>query len=195
MAGRPCAEAISVRSLKIASQVAGLAALAVILKFFEIPYPPAPFLKYDVSGVPLALVSFMSLKYALGVLPVFYVAPVAVGSDPVGMAMKCLAEASTFTPLVLVYRRASRASSARTASLLAALSASLARPAAMSLANYAVTPYWLVWAGWLKDLEKARAIVIGYLPHIAAFNATLALLVASISVAAYAILKRSGYLR
>ncbi|MEM2213565.1 MAG: hypothetical protein QXD66_01325 [Candidatus Nezhaarchaeales archaeon] len=187
--------AVSVRSLRFFSQVAGLVALAVVLKFFEIPYPPAPFLKYDVSGIPLVLISFISLKYALGILPIYYVIPVTVGFDPIGMAMKCLAEASTFAPLTLIYRVASKISSDGRASLSAVITASLGRVAIMSLANYIVTPYWLLWAGWLKDLETARAIVVIYLPHIAVFNLTLALIVASISITAYIILRRSGYLK
>lgn len=181
--------------MKIASQVAGLTALAVVLKFFEIPYPPAPFLKYDVSGIPLALISFASLKYALGVLPIYYVIPVAVGTDPIGMAMKCLAEASTFVPLTLTYRGVSKTLHMRRIGLVAVVTASLSRIVVMSLANYIVTPYWLLWAGWFKELEAARAMVIVYLPHIAVFNLTLALLVTSISITTYAILKRSGYLK
>ncbi|MEM0217605.1 MAG: hypothetical protein QXM73_02490 [Candidatus Nezhaarchaeales archaeon] len=187
--------AVSVRSLSFFSQIAGLVALAVVLKFFEIPYPPAPFLKYDVSGVPLALISFISLKYALGILPVYYVIPVALGSDPIGMAMKCLAEAFTFVPLTLIYRVASKILSEGRVSLVAVITASLSRVTVMSLANYIVTPYWLLWAGWVKDLEEARAIVVMYLPHIAAFNLTIALIAASISITTYIILRRSGYLK
>lgn len=186
---------IDIRSLKIASQVAGLVALAVVLKFFEIPYPPAPFLKYDVSGIPLALMSFMSLKFALSVLPIYCVIPVALGSDPVGMAMKCLAEASTFVPLALIYRRLSKTSSVKRAGIVAVIAASTIRPVIMSIANYVVTPYWLVWAGWLKNLEVARSVVIMYLPHIALFNLTIALLVTSLSMGTYSILRRSSYLR
>ncbi|MEM4425407.1 MAG: hypothetical protein QW335_05455 [Candidatus Nezhaarchaeales archaeon] len=55
-------------------------------------------------GIPLAPISFILLKYALGILPIYCVIPVAVGSDLIGMAMKCLAEASTPTSLTLVYR-------------------------------------------------------------------------------------------
>lgn len=188
-------KAIDIKNLNIASQVAGLAALAVVLKFFEIPYPPAPFLKYDVSGIPLALISFISIKYALSILPIYYVIPVAMGSDPIGMAMKCLAEASTFTPLALMHRRTSKHSSMRIIGLIAVLTASLTRPAIMAIANYIVTPYWLLWAGWLKDLESARTMVIIYLPHIALLNLALALLVTSISMSTYVILRRSNYLK
>jgi len=190
-------EALRVASLKTLSYLASLAALAVVLKVFELPYPPAPFLKYDVSGIPLALTAFISLKYAFGFLPLYYVIPVALGFDAIGMAMKCLSEASTFAPLVLTSRAFSNKLPTKYANALAVAMASLSRVATMSLANYIVTPYWLIWA-WpeqIKSLETAKAIVVAYIPHIAVFNLTLALIVAPTSIAVYAILRRSGYLK
>ncbi len=182
-------------SLKTVSYLSGLTALAVVLKVFELPYPPAPFLKYDVSGIPLTLMAFVSLKYVFGLLPLYYIASVALGFDAIGMAMKCLSEASTFAPLTLIHGAASKRISARAATTLATTAALLSRVVVMSLANYIVTPYWLVWAGWVKDLREAEAFVIIYMPHIAVFNLTLALIVASASITVYAILKRSGYLK
>ena len=188
-------EGLNIANLKIVSYLAGLIALAVVLKVFEIPYPPAPFLKYDASGIPLALTAFISLKYAFGLLPLYYIASVAVGFDPIGMVMKCLSEASTFAPLVLAYGTCSNRLSAKYAGALAVATASVSRVATMSLANYIVTPYWLVLAKWVSELEEARKIVIFYIPHIALFNLTLALIVASASISVYEILKRSGYLK
>lgn len=187
--------ASNVVSLKIVSYLSGLTTLAVVLKIFELPYPPAPFLKYDVSGIPLALMAFISLRYAFGLLPLYYIASVALGFDVIGMAMKCLSEASTFAPLTLVHEAVSKRVSARATAALATTAAFLSRAAVMSLANYVVTPYWLVWAGWAKDLEWAKTFVIIYMPHIAIFNLTLALIVAPVSITVYAILKRSGYLK
>ncbi|MEM0199518.1 MAG: hypothetical protein QXX72_04480, partial [Desulfurococcaceae archaeon] len=66
--------------------VAALTALAVILRFFELPYPPAPFLKYDASGVPLAVIAFMNLRAAYSVLPIYFTIPVALGTNSIGMA-------------------------------------------------------------------------------------------------------------
>jgi riboflavin transporter FmnP len=188
-------EGLNIANLKIMSYLAGLIALAVVLKVFEIPYPPAPFLKYDASGIPLALTAFISLKYAFGLLPLYYIASVAVGFDPIGMAMKCLSEASTFAPLVLAYGTCSNRLSAKYAGALAVATASASRVATMSLANYIVTPYWLVLAKWVSELEEARKIVIFYIPHIALFNLTLALIVASASISVYEILKKVGYLK
>jgi len=197
MSKAPAYETLSVASLKTLSYLASLLALAVVLKVFELPYPPAPFLKYDASGIPLALIAFMSLKYTFSLLPLYYIVPVALGFDAIGMAMKCLSEASTFAPLVLTNRTASDKLPTKYASTLAVVIASLSRVATMSLANYVVTPYWLIWA-WpeqIKSLEVARAIVIAYMPHIAVFNLTLALIVAPTSIAVYTILKKSGYLK
>lgn len=188
-------ESLNIANLKIMSYLAGLIALAVVLKVFEIPYPPAPFLKYDASGIPLALTAFISLKYAFGLLPLYYIASVAVGFDPIGMAMKCLSEASTFAPLVLAYGTCSNRLSAKYAGALAVATASVLRVATMSLANYIVTPYWLVWAKWVSELEEAKKIVVFYIPHIALFNLTLALIVASASISVYEILKKVGYLK
>jgi riboflavin transporter FmnP len=192
-------ESLNIANLKIMSYLAGLIALAVVLKVFEVPYPPAPFLKYDASGIPLALTAFISLKYAFGLLPLYYIASLAVGAslgfDPIGMAMKCLSEASTFAPLVLAYRTCSNRLSAKYAGALAIATASVLRVATMSLANYIVTPYWLVWAKWVSELEEAKKIVVFYIPHIALFNLTLALIVAPTSISVYEILKRSGYLK
>jgi riboflavin transporter FmnP len=192
-------EGLNIANLKIMSYLAGLIALAVVLKVFEIPYPPAPFLKYDASGIPLALTAFISLKYAFGLLPLYYIASLAVGAslgfDPIGMAMKCLSEASTFAPLVLAYGTCSNRLSAKYAGALAIATASISRVATMSLANYIVTPYWLVWAKWVSELEEAKKIVVFYIPHIALFNLTLALIVAPTSISVYEILKRSGYLK
>ena len=175
------------------SLVSGLLALALVLKFFEIPYPPAPFLKYDVSGVPLAVIAYYSLKYAFSSLPVFYVIPVLFGSDVVGMAMKCLAEASTFTPLVLVYKKGASRLSEKWRAGLAVAAASLTRVVVMSIANYTVTPHWLVWS-YKMSYEKAYELTLYYMPHIALFNFTIALIVAPLSLAVMAVMRRAGYL-
>ncbi|MGC8983350.1 MAG: hypothetical protein ACP5KA_06360 [Desulfurococcaceae archaeon] len=166
---------------------AGLTALAVVLRFFEIPYPPAPFLKYDLSGVPLGVMALVSLKLAYAALPVYYVISVAaMGSDPIGMAMKCLAEASTFTPLALAYTKLSARRLSRVGAGGVAVATSTAtRVAVMSLMNYIVTPYWLIWAGWVRSWEDAVKAVLLYLPHVAAFNTSIALIVAPLTLVAY----------
>lgn len=173
--------------------VASLTALAVVLKLrsFEIPYPPAPFLKYDVSGIPLALIAFMSLKYTPVSLAVYFILHLLMGADPIGMAMKCIAETSTFVPLALIRKKAD---SKRT-SALAVSCAVISRTAVMAAMNYVVTPYWLLWARWAKTLEAAYTKTLTLMPHIAIFNATLALIIAPLSLLIYNVLKKAGFLR
>ncbi|MEM3927102.1 MAG: hypothetical protein QXU13_05950 [Desulfurococcaceae archaeon] len=182
------------KSIPSVYMVTALTALAVILRFFDFPYPPAPFLKYDVSGVPLAVIAFIDLRAAYSVLPIYYVIPVIMGSDPIGMAMKCLAELSTFTPLALALKRFHGKRGEAVVAAIAVAIAAMARVAVMSLANYLVTPYWLVWAGWARDLQRAYAITISYLPHIALFNLTIALIVTPLAIIVHRVLTRMGLL-
>lgn len=176
--------------------VASLTALAVVLKlrFFEIPYPPAPFLKYDISGIPLALIAFISLKYTPPALLLYFIIPVLVGADPIGMAMKCLAEASTFTPLTLLYKKTPGKTDSRGRFILVVVLSAVSRAGIMAIANYVVTPYWLLWARWATTFEDAYAKTLVYLPHVVIFNATLALIVSSLSIVIYNVVKRAGYL-
>lgn len=173
--------------------VASLTALAVVLKLrsFEIPYPPAPFLKYDISGIPLALIAFMSLKYAPMLLVVYFVLHLLMGADPVGMTMKCVAEASTFVPLVLIRKK----SDSKKVDALAVSCAVISRTAVMAAMNYAVTPYWLLWVRWAKTLQDAYTKTLALMPHIAIFNATLALIIAPLSLLICNVLKKAGFLR
>lgn len=184
--------ALSIEKYRALVLVAGLLVLAVVLKFFEIPYPPAPFLKYDVSGVPLVIIAYYSLKYTFSTLPVYYIIPVLFGSDAVGMAMKCLAETSTFTPLVLVYKRCSQPDKWRVS--LAVSIAALSRVLSMSLANYFVTPHWLVWVYEIM-FEEAYKITLILMPHIVLFNFTITLIIAPLSLTCITILRRAGYLK
>lgn len=183
---------MSIRSAYRIYLAAGLVSVAIILvRYFKIPYPFVVFLEYDVSGVPLGVLALISLRLAVSSLPVYYVVPVALGSDLIGMAMKCLAEASTFTPLALVARKLGL-HKGKSILVLSVLASAASRVLVMSLANYFVTPHWLVWAGWIKDYEKAYTITLTYLPHVAFFNLTVALIVTPLALVAYQVLKRAG---
>lgn len=173
--------------------VASLTALSIVLKlrFFEIPYPPAPFLKYDVSGVPLAVVAFLSFRYVPFSLIAYFLVHLALGADPIGMAMKCLAELSTFAPLVIIYRKLRYS---RSLKVLAPISAVVSRVLVMIIANYLVTPYWLLWARWAQTFEDAYAKTIVILPHVAVFNATLAVVVSLLSMLVFNVLEKTGFL-
>ncbi|MET1159573.1 MAG: hypothetical protein ABWW65_01295 [Thermoprotei archaeon] len=183
-----------VRRLKDLLLVSGLIALAIILRFFEIPYPPAPFLKYDLSGVPLIVIAYISLKYAYISLPVYYlVSTTLLASDPIGMAMKVLAEFSTFTPLVIAYKKLMKRKPAIAAGISIGLAA-VSRVLVMLLANYVITPYWLLWAGWAKSLNEAYSYLLFYIPHITIFNATIVIIIGPVALASIAVLKRTGYI-
>ncbi len=172
--------------------IAGLLVLAIVLKFYEIPYPPVPFLKYDVSGIPLVIIAYYSLKYTFSTLPIYYVIPVLFGKDAVGMAMKCLAETSTFIPLVLIYKRGSQLGKWRIS--IAVSITALSRVLSMSLANYFITPYWLTWV-YKMAFEEAYKATLMIMPHIALFNLTITLIIAPLSLTCITILKRAGYLK
>lgn len=182
--------------LKLA-YVSALTSLAVVLKlrFFEIPYPPLPFLRYDLSGVPISVIAFISLRYIPVVLPIYYVMNIILGSDPIGMAMKCVAEISTAIPLVITYKK-NPLKIRNSATLLIAtiVLSTLARVGSMCVANYMVTPYWLLWSRLVNTLEDAITITLAYMPHIIAFNSTSALIISTLSVKLYDILKRAGFM-
>ena len=179
----------STRELVKLTYIASLTALAIVLRFFEIPYPPAPFLKYDVSGIPLAIIGFMSLRYLPISLPIYYLIPVLTGSDVIGMAMKILAETSTLLPLVIIYKKLYPRKITYPISIVLAI---VSRVVVMSITNIIITPYWLILAGWVKDFETAYKITLGYIPHIAIFNATLALVVSTLSISLHGILRKTG---
>lgn len=170
-----------------------LTALSIVLKlrFFEIPYPPAPFLKYDISGVPLTVIAFLSFKYIPFSLIVYFLVHLALGADPVGMAMKCLAELATLVPLVLTYRRLH---GNRLSKVIVPASTVFSRVLVMIVANYLITPYWLLWARWASTFEDGYAKTIAILPHVAVFNATLAIAVSLLSILVLDVVRKTGFL-
>ncbi|MEM4718193.1 MAG: hypothetical protein QXE81_05485 [Desulfurococcaceae archaeon] len=184
------------KSQVITSYVAGLTALAIVLKlrYFEIPYPPAPFLKYDVSGVPLASIMFLMPKSIVPALLIYYIIHVALGADLIGMAMKCLAELSTITPLVMLYRRLTRYSRQFHVHILVSISV-ISRVITMLIANIIVTPHWMLIARWASTYEEALRKTFALIPHIILFNATLGIIISLISIMVFDVLKKTGLMR
>lgn len=177
------------------SYVAGLTALAIILKLrtFEIPYPPVPFLKYDISGVPLASIMLLSRSALLPAIAVYYSIHVALlGADSIGMAMKCLAELSTIVPLVLIYKKIRSKSRS---SVFGVIVATVSRAVSMIAANLVVTPYWLLIADWAPDYATALNITYALIPHIALFNITIGLVVSGLSIAVFNVLEKTGLIK
>jgi len=173
--------------------VAGLTALAIVLKlkFFEIPYPAFPVLKYDLSGVPLAIIAYLSLKTYMASILVFLVVSIAMGLDPIGMAMKVLAESSTCIPLVIITR--GKQVERRWEFRVVAVS-TLVRVASMTILNLIVTPHWLLIARWAKNYDEAFALTLGLLPHVWIFNASIGLIVSTMAVETIRVLRKAGYL-
>jgi len=173
---------------------ASFTTIAILLHLFKIPFPLAPFLKYDLAGVPLAVLALTSLRDSMASLPVFALGLLVLGADVVGALMKVMAETSTFIPLALVYSKSARGSGARLAVIASVAAASLSRTIFMCALNYVVTPYWLVWARWAESLESAYRMTVAIMPYVAVFNATLAIPVALLAIATYRLLARAGVL-
>ncbi|MEM2077120.1 MAG: hypothetical protein QXV03_05525, partial [Sulfolobales archaeon] len=67
---------------------AALTALSLVLFLFKFPYPPAPFLKFDAMGIPLAVLALYSLRALLSVTPIIYIGLQLLGADFIGAGMK-----------------------------------------------------------------------------------------------------------
>ncbi|MEZ0394125.1 MAG: hypothetical protein ABWK00_03665 [Desulfurococcaceae archaeon] len=139
-----------------------LTALAVALHLFRIPFPLLPALKFDLSGVPLLVLASLDLPVVLPSFIIFFAGVLALSGDPIGAAMKALAEAATALPYAALGSRGLA---------LAGAAATAARISTMCLANYYVLPYWMIWAGWARSLDVARAYAVAVTPYIALFNA------------------------
>lgn len=183
--------ASSLRELSGVAYVASYTTLAIVLRFFEIPFPPAPFLKYDIAGVPLALLAFTSMRGSLAALPAFFLVSVVLGADPIGMVMKVVAEVATYVPLVVLYRRFSSRSGGLGVTVSVGAAAAF-RTLAMCLLNLVVTPYWLMLAypNYFTSFDAAWGYTLYYMPWIAVFNASLAVIVALLTISTYRVLRR-----
>ena len=165
-----------------------LVSLAIVLHIPRMPFPPAPFLKFDGVGIPLAVLALHSVPLSVATAPILFLAVQALGADIVGAGMKVLAELSTFIPLALAYRRLG--GEGLTSYVASACSAVVSRVAVMTLANYLIAPHWILMAGWAKTYEEAYAMTLAYLPWIAIFNAIVALYVAPLALAAFKVLRK-----
>jgi riboflavin transporter FmnP len=168
-------------------------ALAIILHIFQFPFPLATFLTYDLSGIPIAILMLISLRLGTSSLPIFWLGAVYLAKDPtriIGPSMKVVAEAFTAIPLAIVFKKLSKTHSFTKASIAAFIMALISRVGAMLLLNYLVTPYWLLWAGWMKTFETAYDFTMKCLPYIAIFNATVVCYVVPITLGAWKTIRR-----
>lgn len=167
--------------------------LSIMLHIFQWPYPLATFLKFDLAGVPIAVLTLLNMRLGLISLLIFWIGSVALTTDPtkvIGPTMKVVAEASTALPLALAIKALGKALKNQYASLAAFTVSLISRVSITTLLNYLVTPYWLVWAGWLESFEAAYKLTLAYLPAIALFNAIVVCYVASLSLSIFATLKK-----
>jgi riboflavin transporter FmnP len=167
-----------------------LSALSIALSFIQIPFPLAPFLKYDLAGIPLILTALLiGPRYALIADTVLALALMR-GGDPIGAAMKWIAEASTFIPMYYAYKLLRGNGNLRLAFTASAAVGIAARVGLMVLANYLVDPWWFLIAHWVNTYSKALALTMYLLPFIALFNLTIALIYTSITYPAYLTIAR-----
>jgi hypothetical protein len=47
-------------------------ALAIILHIFQFPFPLATFLAYDLSGIPIAMLTLINVRLGVSSLPIFW---------------------------------------------------------------------------------------------------------------------------
>ncbi|ADM27793.1 hypothetical protein Igag_0978 [Ignisphaera aggregans DSM 17230] len=187
---RPRYQGFRISILRV-SLTASLTAIAIVLHIFKIPFPIAPFLKFDATGIPLAVIALYSVGDAAVASLVVLPSIIALGADIIGASMKVLAEFSTFVPLAPTYSVLRNRLSRRGLYIVAIMVSLASRVGVMSLANYIVTPYWLVMTySWPYD--KAYRVTLMYLPAIASFNAIVALYVVPIALSIYMIIERLG---
>ncbi len=176
---------------KTIAYISTLTALAVILRFLEIPFPLLTWLKYDASGVPLAILGYMGWGLLAYSLPVYYLVSVALGADFMGMVMKVVAEASTIIPLIYLYRKFR--SRRRLAIPASTGVAALSRVSVMHLFNIIVTPYWLVYS-YGMSYESALSYVYSIVILIDVFNLTIAMPISLAAIYVVEYLLKTGIL-
>ena len=150
-------------------------------------------LGYIANGTQVAILMLISLRLGTSSLPIFWLGAVYLTKDPtriIGPSMKVVAEAFTAIPLAIVFKKLSKTHSFTKASIAAFIMALISRVGAMLLLNYLVTPYWLLWAGWMKTFETAYDFTMKCLPYIAIFNATVVCYVVPITLGAWKTIRR-----
>ncbi|MEM4659352.1 MAG: hypothetical protein QW741_02225 [Sulfolobales archaeon] len=169
---------------------AALTALSLVLFLFKFPYPPAPFLKFDAMGIPLAVLALYSLRALLSVTPIIYIGLQLLGADFIGAGMKVAAELSTLIPLVIGYRRfCSREKCIKSYPLIIAFGI-LGRVTIMSILNYLIAPHWMVMA-YGFTFERAYRTTIAILPHIAVFNLIAASYVGALALEVFRVVSKA----
>ncbi len=179
------------RPLQRVALTASLIAIAIVLHIFKIPFPPAPFLKFDACGIPLAIIALYSIIDSIIVTPIFLLGVLAMGADIMGALMKTLAEFATFIPLGIAYRYLYNKFSRPILYIILMTIAIASRIGIMSIANYFITPWWLAMT-YGMPFDVAYKTTLGLLPLIAIFNMIIALYISPIALSIYRIIEHMG---
>lgn len=166
-----------------------LVSLSIALHVFKIPYPLMTALKFDLVGIPLAVIAYRSLTHFAISLPLVWLGITAISQDWIGASMKILAEASTVIPFAALARGGINQ---RAVAASGALIAVLSRTAIMSIANYLVLPRWALLAGWASTLEEGYALASYTMPYIISFNVIMGAMVTIIGYYSINLMRRAG---
>lgn len=166
-----------------------LVSLSIALHFFKVPYPLMTALKFDLVGIPLVIIAYLSLPYFFVSIPIVWLGITAIAQDWIGASMKILAEASTVLPLVLAIRGRINKKLDVAAGIIASV---ISRTVIMMAANYFVLPRWALIAGWASTIEEGYKLVFITMPYIVSFNVIMAVLVSSVGYLSIKILRKAG---
>jgi riboflavin transporter FmnP len=151
--------------------IAGTAILGAVvavldmLKVLKIPYPPLPFLVFDVVGIPMVLAYFFFGLFS-GVIACFVALITISFRDPTGFKgfMKCIAELATIIGAFIVLRAKSPSFSHKRKKIFAGISSVALRVVVMAVVNVLLLP--IVFPNfWTTET------VIVLLPAFSVFNA------------------------
>ncbi len=151
--------------------ISSFSALAIVLSLLPLyyPFPPIPFLKFDIAEVPLGILSIMT-DPASSLL-----ASIIVGifitfreGDPIGAFFKLLALASTYVPLAFL-RKKGKAIQISVPAIVRAI--------IMTLANYFLIPILYTPGHPTEELAALLGLsIVEFLLLVALFNMIQALL-------------------
>ncbi len=151
------------RKSVILARTAILGAVVAVLeisRFLRIPFPLAPFLKFDVVGIPM-FVAFLSLGFIPGATTTFVSFAIISFRDPFSGFMKCLAEFSTIIGAYFILK-GKNTDVSRKRKIYASGSSIIFRVLIMAVANVFLFP---IFRGW------STIAVISLLPFTCPFNA------------------------
>ncbi|WP_048163087.1 hypothetical protein [Thermogladius calderae] len=174
--------------------VASLIALSVILHLFNIPFPPAQYLLFDLTGIPLAISMFFNPRLTvLAGLPVFYIGLLLYKpQDPIGPFMKVAAEGFTILPFYILYQR--RWFAAKSRAVLATALIATSRTVSMLVLNLAIDPFYFVLFKWVESYGQGLQLTLMALPYVCVFNVIIAVYVTWLSLPIVRELEKVGVL-